>query len=113
VDRVNAFASSSTAAVQPDPVAAPRIVGRLRAGGRVRCTTGRWRGAPTRLAVRWRRVGSRTVVDRGRVHRLDAGDARRGVRCSVTGSSRGGRVTAEARALRPARRAARRQVSSA
>jgi hypothetical protein len=113
VDRVNAFVVSSTAAVQPDPVAAPRIVGRLRAGRRVRCIAGRWRGAPSRLVLRWRRLGSRTVVDRGRVHRVDAVDARRGVRCSVTASSRGGRVTAASRALRPARRAARGPVSSA
>ncbi len=112
VDRISAFALQANPPSQPDPLALPRVVGDARAGARVRCTAGRWRGGPPRFSFAWTRLGDRAhrVVGRGRIYRLSARDARRGVTCSVTATSRGGRVTVAARPLRPApaRRSARR-----
>ena len=97
VDRISSFALSRSLAAQPSLVAAPRIRGRLRRGAHVRCTTGRWRGSPTSLTARWRRLGSHKVVGHGRRHRVDRHDAARGLACSVTATSRGGRLTVTAR----------------
>jgi hypothetical protein len=97
VDRISSFALSRTLAAQPSLVAAPRIRGRLRRGARVRCTTGRWRGSPTSFTWRWRRLGSRHVVGHGRSHRVGRRDAASGLACSVTASSRGGRLTVTTR----------------
>ena len=102
IDRVSAFALGPAPTAQPDLVAAPRASGRLRAGARVHCTTGRWRGRPTSFAVRWWRVGarSRRILGRHRSYRLNRRDAVTGVQCSVTAANRGGRVTVAARPLR-------------
>jgi hypothetical protein len=110
VDRISAFALQANPPAQPDPLALPRVVGDQRAGARVRCTAGRWRGDTPRRSFAWTRVGDRShrVVGRGRTYRLSEGDARRGVTCSVTATSRGGRVTVAAKPLRPAPAPARR-----
>jgi hypothetical protein len=102
IDQVSAFALGPAPTAQPDLVAAPRASGRLRAGARVHCTTGRWRGRPTSFAVRWRRVGarSRRILGRHRSYRLNRRDAVTGVQCTVTAANRGGRVTVAARPLR-------------
>ena len=97
VDRISGFALRSDPTAQPDLVSAPRISGRLRAGRRVRCSTGRWRNHPAAFAVRWRRLGSRRVVGRGRRHRVDRRDAAAGLACTVTARNRGGWLRATAR----------------
>jgi secreted trypsin-like serine protease len=99
VDRVRAFALGALAAVQPDPVRRPRIVGRLAVGARVRCTRGAWRGTPARLTVRWTRpaAGRRRIVGRHWSYTVRAADARHGLRCTVTATNRGGRNTATTR----------------
>jgi secreted trypsin-like serine protease len=103
VDRVSRFALSAALPRQPDPLALPRVVGRPRAGARVRCVLGRWRGSPTHFSVRWRRLGPSpaAVPGRARTHRLSSRDARSGVECSVTATSRGGRMTVVSPPLRP------------
>ena len=103
VDRTSGFALQDDPTVQPDPVTAPRISGRLRAGARVSCRTGRWRGGPASLTVRWQRLGHgpRRVVGRRRSHRVSRRDAAAGLTCAVTAHSRGGRVTAKSRPLEP------------
>ena len=101
VDRIRAFALGADGAVmQPDPVAAPRVTGRLVAGGIVRCSRGRWRGRPAHFAFRWTRVGgpARRVLGAVATLRLSARDARSGVRCAVTASNRGGYARAASRA---------------
>lgn len=103
IDRISGFALRRSPTARPDPLAAPRVTGRLAAGSRVRCRSGRWRGRPTSLSVRWRRLGSRSgrTVGHRRTHRLSARDAAVGVTCEVTAANRGGRVTVSARPLRP------------
>ena len=103
VDRISSFTRRRAPTAQPDPIAPPRVSGRLVAGGRVRCSRGRWRGSPARFSVRWRRLGGGSHRIRGTrtAHRLTAGDARRGVTCSITAANRGGRVTVAAEPLRP------------
>jgi secreted trypsin-like serine protease len=100
VDRVSAFALAPNPTAQPDAVTRPRVAGRLVVARRVRCLHGRWRGRGVRYAVRWQRLGSGRVVGRGELHRVTARDAARGLRCTVTGSNRGGRRTVAARPLR-------------
>jgi hypothetical protein len=101
VDQVRGFALGAKLTARPDLVAAPRITGHRKAGSRVRCSTGRWRGRPISYTVRWRRLGTRRVVGHGRSHRLSRRDVRLGVQCTVTAANRGGRMTAAARPLRP------------
>lgn len=101
VDRVSGFALGAALTAQPDPVARPRVSGRLAAGARVRCLYGRWRGHRPSFSVEWRRAGSHRVLGRDRRYRLSRRDARTGVTCSVTAANRGGRVTVAARPLRP------------
>jgi hypothetical protein len=101
VDQVSGFALGATLTARPEPVAAPAVVGRLKAGKRVRCATGRWRGRPTSFAVRWRRPGrARSVLGHGRTYRLNRRDVARGVACTVTAANRGGRLTAASRPRR-------------
>ena len=102
VDRISDFALGAALAVQPDPLAGPRVIGRAVAGARVRCTHGRWRGSPAHFSVRWARRGAPagTVIGRGATHRLSRRDARSGVSCAVTATNRGGHVTVIAPALR-------------
>ena len=106
VDRISGFALQDDPTVQPDPVTAPRITGRLRARARLMCTPGRWRGSPASFTVRWQRMGSgpHRIAGRGRRHRVSRRDAATGLTCAVTAYNHGGRVTAEARPLRPRRR---------
>jgi secreted trypsin-like serine protease len=103
VDRVGTFALGTDPTSQPDPVARPRIRGRLVAGARVRCTRGRWRGGPARFSERWTRLGDRSGhgIGDGTSHRLTARDVRRGVTCTVTATNRGGFNTVAAEPLRP------------
>lgn len=96
VDRVRRFALEGSPAVQPDPLALPRVTGHAGAGARMTCTHGRWRGSPARIAVAWTRRGSRKVVGRGATYRLTRRDALAGVDCTVTASNRGGRLTVTA-----------------
>jgi trypsin len=96
VDRVSRFALAASPAVQPDPLALPRVTGHASAGARMRCTHGRWRGRPSRFDVAWTRRGSSKVLARGTTYRPTRRDARAGVECAVTASSRGGRVTVTA-----------------
>jgi secreted trypsin-like serine protease len=102
VDAISGFALGAKLTRQPDPVARPRITGRLAAGAEVHCTPGRWRGSRARFTYRWTRTGDRRQHVLGRLasYRLTARDARAGVSCAVTGSNRGGRNTATARPLR-------------
>jgi len=105
IDQISGFALGANLTAQPDPVAAPRVTGHLKARSRVRCTTGRWRGRPTSYTVRWRRLGTRArpLPGHRRTHRLSARDAAAGVTCSVTAGNRGGRVTVAARPRRAVR----------
>jgi secreted trypsin-like serine protease len=109
VDRISRFALQAAPPSQPDPLAFPRVVGEARAGGRVRCTSGRWRGSRATFAYAWTRLGDKThrVLGRGASYRLSALDARRGVTCAVTATSKGGRLTVAAKPLRARPRAAR------
>jgi secreted trypsin-like serine protease len=104
VDRINRFALQASPPSQPDLLALPRVVGEARAGAKVRCTTGRWRGSRARFAYAWTRRGGKAdrVLGRAATYRLTALDARRGVTCSVTATSPGGRMTAAAKPLRAA-----------
>jgi secreted trypsin-like serine protease len=105
VDQISSFALQPALTAQPDPTAAPRVIGRLVAGTRVRCTTGRWRGRPASFAVRWWTLGKRPhrLLGHDGAYRLTSRDAARGVRCTVTATNRGGRLTARSRPLRPRR----------
>jgi hypothetical protein len=105
IDQISGFALGAKLTAKPEPVAAPRVTGRLQAGSRVRCTTGRWRGRPTSYAVRWRRLGTRPrrLPGHRHSHRLSARDAAAGVTCIVTAMNRGGRATVVARPLRAVR----------
>ena len=106
VDRISAFALQPALTVQPDPVARPRITGQLRAGRRVRCVYGRWRGSRASFSVRWRRLANRShgILGRHRRYRLTKRDVRTGVNCSITAANAGGHVTVAARPLRPSAR---------
>jgi trypsin len=103
VDRISGFALGATPTVQPDPVTVPRVSGRLKAGARVRCLYGHWRGSRASFSVRWRRLGTHAhhVLGHRRRYRISRRDARSGVTCSVTAANRGGRITRTARPLRP------------
>jgi hypothetical protein len=103
VDRISSFALRRAPTVQPDPLARPRIAGRLRTGARVRCVYGRWGGSRASFSVQWRRLGNRShsIVGRHRRYRLTKRDVKAGVKCWVTAANAGGRVTVAARPLRP------------
>jgi hypothetical protein len=103
VDRISSFALRAAPTAQPDPTRRPRVSGRLVAGGRVRCTRGRWRGHDARFSIRWTRLGGRAhgILGRHPYYRLTPRDVRTGVTCSVTAANRGGRVTMAAPPLRP------------
>jgi hypothetical protein len=110
VDRISGFALGTRLTARPEPASRPRVSGRLKAGARVRCVPGRWHGDRAALTVRWRRIrrGHDVVVGHRGRYRLGKRDAAAGVRCVVTASNRGGRMTAASRPLLPRKAGARR-----
>jgi len=104
VDALRGFPLRRHLVLQPDPAVPPRIHGRLVAGHLLRCTRGRWRGSPARYAFRWARVAHRRIRRfgrPGRVHRVSAIDAHRGIACLVTARNAGGVNRALSRPLLP------------
>jgi secreted trypsin-like serine protease len=98
-DRIARFALEPQLTLQPESVRSPRVLGRLVAGERVRCTAGRWRGSPAQLTTRWlrlREAGALPVGGAERTHRLSAADVRDGITCAVTAANAGGSAQAVA-----------------
>jgi len=84
--------------VAPVVVRRPSIHGRRRAGSRLTCVAGSWRGPPQRIRISWVRNGRQlhSHMRRLRLTRVDRG-AR--IRCRVTASNPAGRKTVSSRTI--------------
>ncbi|MDM4763935.1 PKD domain-containing protein [Galbitalea sp. SE-J8] len=88
----DAAASSQALVVAPGPAAAisraPRVIGRLAVGSKLRCSAGSW-SRPVTATYRWTRDGRAIAKATARTYRLRAADARHRIRCSVTARTLG------------------------
>jgi subtilisin family serine protease len=94
-------------ATSPLNLAAPKIHGRLRLGGKLHADAGSWDGDdPLAFAYRWLRCSPRlcVTVGSGVAHRVRRGDRGRRLRVVVTASNAGGSVAARSLAVRVPRR---------
>lgn len=102
VDRISAFARRSGLTEQPYPLSPVRVRGKLKAGTRVRCASGRWANRPRSYLYSWYRFGgTRTLPDNDARHTLTRADAENGITCSVTAINAGGFYEAYAAPLTP------------
>jgi len=102
VDRISAFARRSGLTQQPYPLTRPRVRGKLKAGARVRCASGRWANRPTTYVYSWYRYGvTRPLPDVKASHRLTRADAENGITCTVLAFNSGGYYEAGAAPLTP------------
>jgi secreted trypsin-like serine protease len=102
VDRISAFARRSGLTQQPYPLAAPRVRGKLKAGARVRCASGRWANRPASYTYTWYRLSSgRPLAFSDVRHKVTHADAESGLTCSVLAINAGGYYEAYAAPLTP------------
>ena len=101
-DRISAFARRSGLTQQPYPLAAPHVRGKLKAGARVRCASGRWANRPRTYVYTWYRLSSgRSLAVSDVRHTVTHADAESGLTCSVLAINAGGFYEAYAAPLTP------------
>jgi hypothetical protein len=80
-------------------VTRPALRGTAKAGHRLHCTPGAWKGT-TKLAYTWTRGGKRIKGESGSAYTVRRTDRGHRVGCTVSGSSAGGTTTVAARAVK-------------
>lgn len=83
----------------PKPVKPPRVTGSARVGRRLTCSAGTWTGAPA-LTYVWKRSGMTIEDQTKKTYTVRKADRRRSLKCTVTATNAGGKVSVASKPIR-------------